>query len=173
MLVKSANAPENKAVSPARAVVLLVPNANASVIPYPAIVVGLPVKLANVCAGTLVNASVIPYPATVVGLLVIFENANELTVIPVNAEPSIAGKLPDNTELGIKLLTASTSRVESSPNTDPCMSLTVFVVVVLSSAKFSLIFLKAVLKGSPSPLFALEPILITCIAIKLSLPLLL
>ena len=171
MLVKSANAPENKAVSPARAVVLLVPNANASVIPYPAIVVGLPVKLANVCAGTLVNASVIPYPATVVGLLVIFENANELTVIPVNAEPSIAGKLPDNTELGIKLLTPSTSRVLSSPNTEPFISLIVFVV--LSSAKFSLILSNAVLNGSPSPLFALEPILITCIAIKLSLSLLL
>ena len=68
-------------------------------------------------------------------------------------------------------LTPSTSRVLSSANTDPVISLTVFVVS--SSAKFSLIFLKAVLNGSPSPLFALEPILIVCIAIKLSLPLLL
>jgi len=53
-----------------------------SVIPYPAIVVGLPVNEANDCAGTLckavsafapcaaVAASVIPYPVRFVGLLV-------------------------------------------------------------------------------------------------------
>ena len=43
----------------------------ASVIPYPAIVVGTPVKELNAPS----NASVIPYPAIVVGLLRRSENA--------------------------------------------------------------------------------------------------
>ena len=42
---------------------------------------------------------------------------------------------------------------------DPLISL--FLFVTSNSAKLSLIFLKAVLNGSPSPLFALDPMLIT------------
>jgi hypothetical protein len=68
---------------------------NASVIPYPAIVVGLLVKLANVCAG-----------------IVKF----------VNAEPSNAGKLPDNAlELTVPA-TPSIITVLLSANTEPVTS---------------------------------------------------
>ena len=98
LLVSEANTPSNNAVSPARAVVLLVPNSSASVMPYPAIVVGLPVKLANDCAGTLVNASVIPYPTTVVGVPVrlanvcagtLVKNPLRSTVLPLDIDKSV------------------------------------------------------------------------------------
>ena len=94
-------------------------------------------------------------------------------LIPVNAEPSIAGSAPDKFAEGIVLFIPSTSNVESSPNTEPLISPVVTVtppvsrLVTLrdSSAKLSLILSKAVLNGSPSPLFALVPMFITCIAI--------
>ena len=79
-------------------------------------------------------------------------------VMFVKALPLIAGRAPDKADAFNVPFTLSTKTVESSANTEPLISFTVFVTS--SSAKLSLIFLKAVLNGSPSPLFAPDPMLI-------------